>query len=119
MNVVDESFDDLPIITGIVVEENGAWMALNEGKWVSGRYSGNIRIDQATHLAGQGQVHGHVHDRKGLEIVAVNLDGTVSHGRRGRLHPDDAAALTNRGFRIRPDRIVEFWLIGEGQILFG
>ncbi|WP_299005908.1 hypothetical protein [uncultured Caulobacter sp.] len=120
MKIVDDCFpEDLPEITGVTIKDGDGWLTLNEGKWISGRFPDNIRIDQPTHLAGQGQIHGHVHDRKGREIVAVNLDGTSSHGRKGRLHPDDAAALEKRGFQIPKDRIIEFWVIGQGQVLFG
>lgn len=122
MDIIKECFPEegeLPEITDIFVAEGSDWMMLNEGKWVSGRFPGNIRIDQATHMAGQGQVHGHVHDRKGRQLVVVNLDGTGSHGSKGILHPKDADALIDRGFTIRADRIVEWWVVVEDEILLG
>lgn len=103
----------LPTISGIAVTNDGSSLnQLNEGQWIKGRFDRNIRLDAPTHLQGQGQPHAHVYGRKGNEIVAVNLDGTASHGRKGRLHPDDATALRNRGYAIRQDRIVEWWELG-------
>lgn len=86
-------------------------------KWVDGSWPKNIGIDDP-HAGGQ--VHAHVFGRKGNEIVIVNLDGTASHGTKGRLTQADADVLKNRGFKIRPDRLVEWFVIGRGRItLFG
>jgi hypothetical protein len=107
---VEDAEKGIPTIFGIAVTNDGLSLnQLNEGQWIKGRFDRNIRLDQPTHLQGQGQAHAHVYGRKGDEIVAVNLDGTASHGSKGRLHLDDAEALRNRGYTIRPDRIVEWW----------
>ena len=68
-------------------------------------------------MQGDGQPHAHVFGRKGDEIVVVNLDGTGSHGTKGRLHPDDADVLRARGFEIPTDRIIERWLLDEPVII--
>jgi hypothetical protein len=89
---------------------DGTYQRLDEGKWIDGRFPKGIRLDQPTHARGVGFVHGHVYGRKGQELVVVNFDGSGSHGSKGRLHPDDAEALRAHGFKIRNDRIVEWWL---------
>jgi hypothetical protein len=108
---VEDAQKGIPTIMGIAVTNDGVSLQqLCEGMWVKGRFDRNIRLDHPTHLRGEeGQPHAHVYGRKGDEIVAVNLDGTASHGSKGRLHPDDAEALRVRGFDIRADRIVEWW----------
>jgi hypothetical protein len=108
----------LPVLDAVVVEIEGQdvqW--LQEGKLVTGRFPDNIRIDQPTHLHGDGQQHAHVNGRMGRELVIVNLDGTSSHGTKGRLHTKDAEALRARGFTIRKDRLVEWTLIGTWPTL--
>jgi len=84
---------------------------LSEGNWFNGRFSSNIRVDHPNY--GAGHKHAHVYGRKGKELVAVNFDGTGSHGTRGKLHDCDADALRTRGFNIRSDNIVEWVLCGE------
>jgi hypothetical protein len=90
-------------VDGLAVE------VLQEGrKWVSGRFPSNIGIDQPTHLAGAGQQHAHVLGRRGDELGVVNFDGSASHGSKFKLHDDDADELRRRGFKIRPDNLVEW-----------
>jgi hypothetical protein len=105
-----------PISEVMIVENDGiAVQLLKEGKWINGRFEKNIRIDQPTHMQGlRGQVHASVYgrDRKN-ELVVVNLDGSASHGKKGRLADQDAEALEARGFTIRADRMVE-WTVIEG-----
>jgi hypothetical protein len=60
-----------------------------------------------------------VYGRKGKEIVVVNVDGTRSHGTKGRLHKKDAEALRGRGFNINKDGIVEWWVVGKSELLLG
>lgn len=95
---------------------------LNEGQWIRGRFDRNLRIDQPTHLAGDGQTHAHVYGRKNDQLGVVNLDGTGSHGTMMKLHPKDADALRIRGFKIRDDNLVE-WIMRVAmpnyQILLG
>jgi hypothetical protein len=105
--------DANPISDIVIVAEDGqSARLLKEGKWIDGRFERNIRIDQPTHFQGlQGQKHASVYGRNGRdELVVVNLDGTASHGKKGRLHPKDADSLTGQGFTIRPDLMVE-WLV--------
>jgi hypothetical protein len=102
----------------LIVSEDFSVELLQEGKWISGRFPDNIRIDLATH--GAGQTHGHVYGRKGNELLAVNVDGTASHGTKGRIHDRDAAALRGRGFSLRADNIVEWLSVGTWpQLLLG
>lgn len=109
--VVESAENGIPLIVDIVIPGTGLnYQRLYEGKMIDGRFKHNIRIDQPTHMQGQGQVHAHVLGRKGDELVVVNLDGTSSHGTKGRLHTADAEALKNYGFSIRADRIVEWWI---------
>ena len=106
-------FCDLPLLDAVILVHSDATVELREGrKWVSGRFEQNIGIDQPSH--GTGQPHAHVYGRKGDEIVVVNLDGTASHGTRGRLHKDDAEALIDRGYPVSAGQIIE-WIVLESQ----
>lgn len=110
---------NLPELTEIsTADSNNQMQVLVEGKWIDGRLKGNIRIDHPTH--GVGQTHAHIYARSGKEWGVVNLDGSSSHGTKCKLHADDAAALRQKGFSIKPDNIVE-WIAFDGdlQILFG
>jgi hypothetical protein len=109
----------LPVLDLVMVAHTDGRVELYEGRnWIAGRFDKNIGIDQPTH--GRGQQHAHVFGRKGGEIVVVNLDGTGSHGTKGRLHDDDAAALRARGFKVRDDNIIEWTVLSGGvQLLFG
>lgn len=93
--------------------DDETFQQLREGRWVSGRFHGNIRIDQPTDRHGEGQQHAHVYGRNSKQqLVAVHFDGTASHGTRGRLHPRDADALRAQGFEIPQNNIVE-WTVVE------
>ena len=101
-----------PVLDEVLVTEDGEiFHVLREGKWISGRFDRNIRIDQPTH--GAGQTHAHVLGRKGEEVGVVNVDGTGSHGSRCKLHDEDADTLRAQGFNIRDDNIVE-WVVLDG-----
>ena len=122
MDAVANEEDGIPLIENVTVTRDGsAFQRLDEGKWVSGRFDRNIRIDQPTHLAGDGKVHAHVLGRKGDQVVVVNIDGTGSHGTKGILHPRDAAALRAQGFGVRDDRIVEWTVLPDAgpELLLG
>lgn len=110
---------DLPVLDRVIVPLADGRFELYEGrKWIAGRFDSNIGIDQPT--SGRGQQHAHVYGRKGNEIVVVNLDGTGSHGTKGKLHDDDAAALRARGYSVRDDNIVEWTVVKGGlQLLHG
>lgn len=89
---------------------------LREGKWIGGRFDRNIRLDQPTY--GAGQPHAHVYARhKGKLVAIVNYDGTSSHGKRGRLHPEDADALRAVGYAIQKSNVVE-WVYLEDSAKF-
>lgn len=111
--------DKLPTLDGIIVPTEGRAVELYEDrKWITGKFDRNIGIDQPAH--GVGQQHAHVYGRKGKEIVVVNLDGSGSHGTKGRLHDQDADALRARGFTIGPDNIVEWITLKEQpEVLLG
>ena len=109
----------LPLDVIFISHDGETYRGLDEErKWISGRFSRNIGIDQAAY--GAGQTHGHVYGRKGKEILAVNIDGTASHGTTGKLHDKDAAALRAQGFTIRDDNLVEWWVVGTmKELLLG
>lgn len=112
IDIVEEGQEGTPTIRVVLTDlRDGTYLRLDEGKWINGRFQNGIRLDQPTHMQGAGNPHAHVYGRKGKEIVIVNLDGTGSHGTKGRLDPDDASALMAQGFNIRPDRIVEWWVV--------
>lgn len=106
----------IPMLKGIVVfRDNLNIERLDEGKWISGRFDRNIRIDQPTY--GAGQQHAHILARNGKEIGVVNFDGSASHGAKCRLSDDDANALRAKGFSIIPSNIVEWIIIPEQPTL--
>lgn len=114
---------DLPLIrVGYITTGGLDHQRLDEGKWISGRFPDNIRIDRATHMQ-LGDQHAHIYGRKGGDpIIVVTDKGKGSHGTKGRLHPEDAEALRRRGFDIPPDNIVEWILVSDDsirQILLG
>ena len=112
MDIVQDGQGGPPTIRIVLADlGGGTYQRLDEGKWIDGRFPRSIRLDQPTHTKGVGKLHGHVYGRKGNELVVVNVDGTGSHGSQGRLHPDDAEALKAQGFKIRADRIVEWWVL--------
>jgi hypothetical protein len=108
---------NLPVLDAVYISDDGIeYRYLDEGrKWVSGRFEKNIGIDQPT--SGAGQRHAHVFGRKGDEIVVVNVNGTGSHGTKGKLHDKDAEALALNGFSLKPDGIVEWTVVGKVQQL--
>jgi len=110
----------LPFLDEVIISSDGLnYEHLDEHrKWIDGRFKRNIGIDKPTH--GAGQEHGHVLGRKGNQLVVVNIDGTASHGTKGKLHKKDAAALRARGYDIRADNMIE-WneLAGDAQLLLG
>jgi hypothetical protein len=114
MRQIMDILQGTPTIRIVLIDlRDGTCRRLDEGKWINGRFPKGIRLDQPTHVQGVGQPHGHVYGRKEKELVVVNLNGTSSHGSKGKLHPDDADALKAQGFTIRPDRIVEWRLTAK------
>lgn len=108
----------LPLLTAfVVVPPNQIAILLVEGKWVKGRFDNSIRIDQPTHMQGNGKTHAHLFARNGDQYGIVNLDGTASHGVKCKIHPNDAAALVKRNFKLPPDNIVE-WVAVESEPQF-
>lgn len=109
--------EKLPLVRILAVDQEGIGVQrLDEGKWIDGRFEGNIRIDRDSHFASVDEkgVHAHVYGRTDRDnaLIAVRLDGSASHGLKGKLHKDDAGALRQRGFKIPRDRIVEYELLG-------
>lgn len=94
----------------LLLTEGSELQILREGKWITGKFDKNIRIDQPTHMQGDGQAHAHVLGRKGNELGVINIDGTSSHGSIFKLHDKDAEALRARGFNVPPTNLVE-WLL--------
>ena len=106
---------DEPIsIVGVIDPDDGI-QSLQEGKWISGRYPDNIRVDRNTHFASTDAsgVHAHVYGRRDRDnaLVVVRADGSKSHNRAGLLHKTDAEALRRVGFDIAPDNLVEVFLL--------
>lgn len=91
----------------MLVHEDGRAELYEDRKWVRGRFKSNIGIDQPT--SGAGQTHAHVYGRNGTETVVVNIDGSSSHGTKGKLHSKDAEALRSRGFTIPDNNIIEWY----------
>jgi hypothetical protein len=116
------AWQKLPTLDAVIItaDDGVNFRLLKEGKWINGRFDRNIRVDRPTHLQGDGQTHAHVHGRKGNEIVVVNMDGTGSHGTKGKLHSKDMAALQAIGFTPKKGGIVE-WTVLENapQLLLG
>lgn len=114
-----KEFAALPALDVVILVAADGTVELREGrKWIAGRFDCNIGIDQPSH--GVGQTHAHVYGRHGNQIVAVNLDGTASHGTQGRLHKNDVSALQKRGFNVKLGQIIEwFTLDNPPQILLG
>jgi hypothetical protein len=116
---LDEIKPIYPTLTEVfVLSENCLdYKRLFEGKLVSGRFPRNIRIDQATHLHGNGQAHAHVFGRNNDEVGVVNRDGSGSHGTKVKLHDKDADTLRGLGFAIPPDNIVEWTICEDARTL--
>ncbi len=114
-----KEFSELPIVREVIVTADGcAGEMLREGKWISGRFERNIRIDPPAH--GVGQVHAHILGRRRDELGVVNIDGTGSHGTKCRISDEDADALRARGFRIPPGNVIEWRRLRDDlQLLFG
>lgn len=113
-----ELFPDSLDAIYLVSENMQDFKLLQEGKLASGRFPRNIRLDQPTHLQGDGQLHAHVFGRKGNELGVVNYDGSGSHGSKFKLHDKDADTLRGLGFAIPPDNIVEWTIcVDEGPAL--
>lgn len=112
---LEEEFVEISAVFISSEDEADQFVCLEEGKWIDGRFEKNIRVDQPTH--GVGQQHAHIYGRKGEQLMVINLDGTASHGTIGRLSKRDAEALSDRGFEIPANRIVECTLIDGGFVL--
>ncbi|MDQ0448126.1 hypothetical protein [Methylobacterium aerolatum] len=101
-------------IAGRILSDD-RFQVLHEGKWVNGRYEKNIRIDRNSHFASVGadDIHAHVYGRRDRDnaLVAVRLNGRMSHNTGGRLHQADADVLRSLGFNIPADNIVETFLV--------
>jgi hypothetical protein len=101
---------DLPELDEVYVTEDGINVTiLREGKEYKGSFDRSLRVDNPTQ--GAGMRHAHVFGRKGNEIVAVNVDGSASHGTKGRIPEKDAEKLRSLGFMIPPDRIIEWTVL--------
>lgn len=101
---------DLPFLDEVFLDTRQTEIkGLLEGRTISGRFPYNIRLDQPNY--GAGMYHAHIHGRKGDQLVAVNVDGSGSHGTKGKLHPKDADALRAHRFEIHPSNIVEWFVI--------
>jgi len=109
-------------VVGIIYEDDRL-LALDEGKWVNGRFDRNIRIDRNTHFhsTDANGLHAHIYGRRDRDkaLVAVKFDGSKSHGLGGKLHPDDAEALRGQGFNIPRGNIIEFVVVEvpDSQVL--
>ena len=114
-----DEFSDLAYLDEVIVSADGeTYELLEERKWVDGRFKKNLGLDKATY--GGGLDHAHILGRRGEELVIVNVDGSGSHGTKGRLHDMDADALRARGYNIPPSNIVEWTLIpGAYALLAG
>jgi len=63
-------FVDLPELKDLIITGDGCnGEVLREGKWVSGQFDRNVRIDPPSHVVGQ--THAHVLDRKGEEVGQI------------------------------------------------
>ncbi len=81
-------------------------------------FQANLGLDPPS--SGRGLEHSHVLGRRGEELLIVNIDGSGSHGTKGRLHDKDADALRARGYKIPSSNIVEWTVIqGAPEILLG
>lgn len=108
--------DPLPELDEVYVTEDGVNVViLREGKTYNGSFDKSLRVDNPTH--GTGQRHAHVFGRRGNEIVVVNVDGSASHGTKGRIPEKDADKLRTLGFMIPPDRIIEWTVLKDAPTL--
>lgn len=115
---IEEIITVLTLLDEIFVTSDATcYEVLQEGKWISGRFMKNIRIDQPTY--GAGQTHAHILGRRGEELGVINLDGTASHGTKMMITQQDSEALKARGFSIPPNRVVEWiTLINRQEALY-
>lgn len=115
----EEETPPLLELDSLFISENSETVELFEGgNWVSGRFDGNIRIDQPP--TSFGMRHAHIYGRKGNLVGVVNVNGTGSHGSKFTLAKKDASALRAKGFKIPNNRVVEWIVIDEvPELLLG
>jgi len=117
--VADVTASEMPIFDELLIVREIKDSGLLCEVLISGRFDRNIRIDAGSHLDG-GDKHAHVFGRRGEELVVVKVNGSSSHGTKGKLHQKDADVLRAKEFKIRADNIVEWQSIGHfSQILLG
>lgn len=111
--------NNVPELDEVFVTEDGINITiLREGKEYKGSFEKSIRVDNPTH--GVVMRHAHVFGRKGNQIVAVNVDGSGSHGTKGRIPEKDADKLRSLGFKIPANRMVEWTVVKDAPaILLG
>lgn len=119
------------IVDGIVVEDGDIFDTIldqhikNGGKELLLEYEtykrfGNskekiYRIDKGDGSPGN-QTHIHVMNKHG-QIFAMNIDGTTHDGSKAQLSKKDMKVLSDLGFEVPANGILEWYMVTDGRIL--
>lgn len=111
------------VVDAIIVEENSDENQLLENRGLIveyevykqfGKSTKTYRIDKGDGYPGH-QTHIHVYSRSG-QLYAMNIDGTSHDGSKARLSKKDQKTLTDLGFQVPKDGILE-WIYLNNKIL--
>lgn len=124
--LLKENTDDLNdcIIDAIIVEENCEEIQLLENRGLIvehevykqfGKSTRTYRIDKGDGFPGH-LTHIHVYSKSG-QLYAMNIDGTTHDGSKAQLSKKDQKTLTDLGFQVPKDGILEWWEGDQKKIL--
>lgn len=111
------------VVDAIIVEENSDENQLLENKGLIvehevykqfGKSTRTYRIDKGDGSPGH-QTHIHVYSKSG-QLYAMNIDGTTHDGSKAQLSKKDQKTLTDLGFQVPKDGILE-WINLDNRIL--
>ena len=124
--LLKENTDDLNdcIVDAIIVEENCEEIQLLENRGLIvehevykqfGKSTRTYRIDKGDGSPGH-LTHIHVYSKSG-QLYAMNIDGTTHDGSKAQLSKKDQKTLTDLGFQVPKDGILEWWEGDQKKIL--
>ena len=112
------------VVDAIIVEKNSDENQLLENRGLIveyeeykqfGKSTRKYRIDKGDGSPGH-QTHIHVFSKTG-QLYAMNIDGTTHDGSKAQLSKKDQKTLTDLGFQVPKDGILEWWEGDQTKIL--